>query len=398
MRKDVLAFWMILAVNTIVTIVYFIAARLSKRHVPGLAARCAAMLLFPVVGPLYFGVGWVLRKIFFHKPVELTDVIFSKEREKTLLKANEASESGVVPAGDAVTIVDRSNARTAVLEMLRHNVRSSFSGIFRALDSDDSEISHYAASMLQSELGKFRVVVQKIAEELEQTEEELRQAEDYDGQMKTAAGRAFAGEEPRAEDAPPEGDEDRQSGRGAERHKQEAHAESEMKDSDDPKISEDYSRHEQAAYKQGMQAYYGTDENPLTLEEKLNAQVDAAHELIEDLSGVLRQRVLPEMESRQLTELADRTACLVRKRDILSASEGAKVAECWLLQGDMEKGREWSDYLSRTYPETLEAYSTELRLLYETGEWNRFSETLERLKSSGIPLDSEMMELVRAFG
>ena len=47
------------------------------------------MLLFPVIGLAYFAVGWVLRKLFFHKPVDLTDVIFSKEREKSLLKADE---------------------------------------------------------------------------------------------------------------------------------------------------------------------------------------------------------------------------------------------------------------------------------------------------------------------
>ena len=46
---------------------------------------------------------------------------FSKEREKTLLKADVESESGIVPVGDAVTIVDKQSARTAMLEVLSHD-------------------------------------------------------------------------------------------------------------------------------------------------------------------------------------------------------------------------------------------------------------------------------------
>jgi hypothetical protein len=46
--------------------------------------------------------------------------------------------------------------------------------------------------MLQSELGKFRVGVQEIASQIDLTENELREAEEYDGQMKTPAGAEFS--------------------------------------------------------------------------------------------------------------------------------------------------------------------------------------------------------------
>ena len=399
MSADTLVFWIILAVNTLITAVYLIVSLCRKRPTPGLAARCVAMLLFPVIGLAYFAVGWVLRKLFFHKPVELSDVIFSKEREKTLLKADVESESGIVPVGDAVTIVDKQNARTAMLEVLSHDVRNSLSSIFVALDSNDSEISHYAASMLQSELGKFRVGVQKIVEEIDRTEAELRDAEDYDGQKKTPAGIAFSGEDTAAEatPAPEEVSDVPRSGDPAEKRRKEEQPESAANRDSEPGGLENYSRREQTAHEQGLRAYYGTAGNEQSLDEKLSAQVGAAHELIENLHVVLRQKVLPEMESTQFTELTDRMARLLKKRDVLSAEELSQVAECWLLRGDLEKCGEWSDYLSLVYPEALEAYSTQLKLLYETGERCRFAECLDRLKKSGIPLDSEMMELVRVF-
>ena len=154
---------------------------------------------------------------------------------------------------------------------------------------------------------------------------------------------------------------------------------------------------EKSAHEQGLRAFYGSDEEALPLEQKLALQVDAAHKLIKDLREVLRQKVLPEIESAQFTELTDRMARLLEKRDTLSASEMSRVAECYLLRGERESSREWSDRLSLVYPETLESYSTKLKLLYDEGRWEQFSETMAELRSSGIPLDSEIMELVRVF-
>ncbi len=398
MSRGVLTLCIILGINTLVTIVYCVVSSLRMRRDPGLAARCIVMLLCPCVGPVYFGLCWVLRTLFFHKPVDLTDVIFTKDREKTLLKADEAGESGIVPVEDAVTVVDKQNARVAMLEVLRHDIRKSLSSIFVALDSEDSEISHYAASMLQSELGKFRVGVQEIASQIDLTENELREAEEYDGQMKTPAGVVFSKrlfdlgiETAVVDDARLRGDDQKAD----DKDEKTGRAFQDLSSGLD--MSEEYARREKSAHEQGLRAFYGSDEEALPLEQKLVLQVDAAHKLIEDLREVLRQKVLPEIEIAQYTELSDRMARLLEKRDTLSASEMSWVAECYLLRGDRESCREWSDRLSLVYPETLEAYSTKLKLLYDEGRWEQFSETMTELRSSGIPLDSEIMELVRVF-
>ena len=396
MSGEVFVFFLILLINVLVTFVYWLFFFIfRKEHEAGFASRCVAMLLFPVIGPVYFFLGWLLRKIFFHKPVELTDVIFSKEREKSLLKSDEERENNILPIKDAVTVVDKQNARELMLEVLRHDVRKSLSSLFLALNSDDSEISHYAASVLQSELGKFRLDVQNVTAEIDETEEQLRACEKYDGERKTPEGKEYSkrlAELGGAAEADVPQSDDRIEGREkAERKLIFADL------SDKLEESEDYDRHETFAYEQGMRAYYGDDAGELTIRQKLSEQAQAAHELIESIYEVLRQNVLSDLESIHFTELTDRMAHLLEKRDTLSAEEMARIAECWRLRKNFEKCSLWSDRLCLVYPDALEAFSTKLKLLYDMHEREQFFATLEEMKKTGVPLSHEMMEMVRVF-
>lgn len=398
MREDTLAFSAILLVNTLVTLLYWFVLRVvRKEYAPGLAARCTVMLLCPIIGPVYFGFGWLLRKLFFHKPVDLTDVIFSKEREKILLKADEYGESNLVSVEDAVTVLDTESARELMLRVVRLDIRKSLGSILRGLNSNDSEISHYAASMLQSELGKFRNEIQKAVTEIERLERELRAEEDYDGELKTEAGMAYSGITSEASGGSSASKKRTASvGKDPEQRKRKRRnpEEDRSKKSED---GEEYDRHKASAHEQGLRAFYGDDVQERTSRKKLETLAEAAHRIIEEIYEVLRQNVLSEIESARFTELADRMALLLQKRDVLSETEMACLAECYRLRGDYEHCRAWSDQLTHAYPGSLSAFSTRLKLLYSTGEREAFLETLDQMKKTGVPLDHEMMEMVRCF-
>ena len=396
MSADVIAFLLILIINFIITFLYWLFFFvIQKKYEAGFATRCMVMLLCPVIGPVYFFLGWILRKIFFHNPVDLTDVIFSKERKKSLLKADEERENNIVPIKDAVTVVDKHNARELMLEVLRHDVRKSLSSLFLALNSDDSEISHYAASVLQSELGKFRISAQKTASEIDQTEAELREQEKYDGERKTSAGMEYSKRLAELRGTPDEEtlqSDDRFEGREKE---QRNFIFADL--SDKLEQSEDFDKHKTSAYEQGLRAFFGDDIAETTLYQKLVKQTESAHNLMESIYEVLRQNVLSELESIRFTELMDRMALLLEKRDMLSADEMARTAECWRLRKNYEKCAEWSERLCLVYPESLEAFSAKLKLLYDTNDRERFFGTLDEMKRNGVPLSHEMMEMVRIF-
>ena len=77
------------------------------------------MFLCPVVGPLFFLAGLVFNKVFFRQNVDLEDVIFSKERVKTHLRADEEREGNLVPIEEALAISDKDSLRTLVMNVVR---------------------------------------------------------------------------------------------------------------------------------------------------------------------------------------------------------------------------------------------------------------------------------------
>lgn len=123
--------------------------------------RAAVMLLCPGVGACFFLVSWLMYRLVFRTPVDLSDVVFSKERVESVTKSNEALEVNFVPLEEAIAVTDRRNLRELMMNIVRGNYQDSLSSIALALNSQDTETAHYAATVLQEALNDFRVQVQK---------------------------------------------------------------------------------------------------------------------------------------------------------------------------------------------------------------------------------------------
>ena len=142
--------------------------------------RFIIMVLCPVVGPMYFLISYLVYITIFRQSVDLEDVVFSKERVKTRLKADEERERDMVPLEEALAVSDKKSVRMLMLNVIRGNVKESLETIMMALDSEDSETSHYAASVLRDELNEFRADVQKLYSEIKDEEEDETECEDAD--------------------------------------------------------------------------------------------------------------------------------------------------------------------------------------------------------------------------
>lgn len=166
-------FILILIINLIVTIIYLIFNLIRKKdNRRGCWVRVIVMLLCPVTGALILFVSYICFLLFFHKEVDLADVVFGKERVESLVHADEDLERNLVPVEEAVTVTDRENLRGLMLNVARSDVRQSLSTISLALNSEDSETAHYAASILQDVLNDFRANVQKIYQQMKENEED----------------------------------------------------------------------------------------------------------------------------------------------------------------------------------------------------------------------------------
>ena len=161
----------ILVVNLIITAIYLIVNLFRKEdNRRGLMTRVVVMLLCPITGAAVFFVSYICFLFFFHKEVDLADVVFSKERVKTYMRADEERERNLVPLEEAISVMDTENFRQLMMNVVQGDVRQSLATIALAMDSEDSETSHYAASILQHILNRFRMRVQKEYQEIKEDE------------------------------------------------------------------------------------------------------------------------------------------------------------------------------------------------------------------------------------
>lgn len=177
-------FIVVLILNTMVALEYFIwavffrsAPEQEKGSLVQPLIRTIVMLLCPVVGPLFFLTGQLFYYGFFYQDVDLEDVIFSRDRVEVNMKADEERGRNIVPLEEAIAVSDKNSLRTLMLNVIRGDIQKSLASIALALNSEDSETSHYAASVLRDELNDFRATVQKIYLELEKEIGEDEKAE-----------------------------------------------------------------------------------------------------------------------------------------------------------------------------------------------------------------------------
>lgn len=179
-----LVFLYILAANIIVSLIYLIIGLITAYKNKGkdpfsddgkaYVIRFFVMLLCPIIGSLFFLAGHVFYKLIYRNRLDLEDVIFSKERIDSRMMADTDREMDIIPLEEAILVNENKDLRSVIMNVIRGDISDSLASITLALTSEDSEASHYAASVLSDELNKFRINVQKIStqfwEDPDQTE------------------------------------------------------------------------------------------------------------------------------------------------------------------------------------------------------------------------------------
>ena len=179
-------FLLVLIINTVIAVIYFLVGILIMVPVRGrkkkeeterlrdnrrtYLIRFIVMLLCPVFGIVFFFVSHLLFLTIFRRKVDLEDVVFSKERVRTQLKADEDRQRNLVPIEEAIVINDNKSLREVMLNTVKGDIKDFLSAISMALDTEDSESAHYAASILSFELDEFRLEVERLYEEIKEEE------------------------------------------------------------------------------------------------------------------------------------------------------------------------------------------------------------------------------------
>ena len=165
--------WFVVAliINLLVVAAYLIVQHLKRKtRRKSCLIKAGIMIICPVIGPVCFFVAY-LAWLLSRQRVDLEDVIFSKARIKTYRIPEEGKEMNMVSMEDALVVSDRENLRNLMMNVVCEDTGEALTVISKGLRADDSETSHYAASVLQDKLGAYRRHVQTAYVQLQNTED-----------------------------------------------------------------------------------------------------------------------------------------------------------------------------------------------------------------------------------
>lgn len=179
MQRNVLI--LILIVNTILAALYLLLGlvrRKGKEQERGHRAKYVllSMVIFicPLVGICFLCFSHVLYKILSRREVDMNDISFSRERVQIYMPADVKRDINIVPMTDVLSISDMKYRRQMLLDVLKKDARRAMSSIALAMDNEDSETSHYAASVLMDALSEFRGNMQNLVKSFQENPQDSK--------------------------------------------------------------------------------------------------------------------------------------------------------------------------------------------------------------------------------
>ncbi len=165
---------LILILNSLIALIVFITAFFRKKGQRNTVVMLSwFILIVPLFGLLYILLGLFFSFLSRKKNVDMSDISFNQEREKIILPPNSETEMNYVPIQDAMAVSDTSSLRRLLLDTLRNNAKKTVSSIVVAMNSEDTETSHYAASIILDALSECRTTAQNMILQMQKHPEDV---------------------------------------------------------------------------------------------------------------------------------------------------------------------------------------------------------------------------------
>lgn len=146
--------YQIILVNTVLVLAYFILFTLLGQFRPALC-KSIVMLLTPPFGVICFLINFIISLFDRKSDIDYLELTFSKEKKEFAKQTDYETEKEFVPLEEALIISDVQDKRRALLNVLKADVRNNMKSLVKALDNEDSETAHYAASALMDVLQQY---------------------------------------------------------------------------------------------------------------------------------------------------------------------------------------------------------------------------------------------------
>lgn len=164
----------ILIINTLIALVILIYGILNPK-----GRRCefvtfSVLVLFcPVAMPIFLAATRLIEMPSKRKEVDMSDISFNKQREDIDAIPDYSTELNYVSLQDAMRLSSVSELRRLLINVMKYNPQMSLTSVAEAMNSPDTETSHFAASAIQDALSEFRATAQKLITEMQAYPEDV---------------------------------------------------------------------------------------------------------------------------------------------------------------------------------------------------------------------------------
>ncbi len=173
-KLDVKLIFLILIMNFVIGLTFFIMGFFKeKNQQKTLNMLGCFIIIVPLFGILYIVLSQLLLYSRRNIKVDMNDVSFSREREKLIISPDRDIEINFVPIEDAIMVSDKKSLRKLLLDTMLRGNKKTLSSISVALSSDDSETSHYVASLIMELLSTARTKIQTLVDKLNKNQEDV---------------------------------------------------------------------------------------------------------------------------------------------------------------------------------------------------------------------------------
>lgn len=174
---DTAGLWPVLLIligNTFIAFIVFFAAFFQKKGQRSTVFMLSWFLfIVPLCGLLFISLGQFFKYLDRKKNVDMSDISFNQDREKLILPPDSETEMNYVPIQDAMAVSDTASLRRLLLDTLRNNAKKTVSSIAVAMNSSDTETSHYAASIILDALSECRSTAQNMIDQMQKHPEDV---------------------------------------------------------------------------------------------------------------------------------------------------------------------------------------------------------------------------------
>ncbi len=154
-------FWLLLVANFFIAVNYMII-RYEQTKMRYVFLRGVIMICCPVTALFCYLLSYLFGVAFRQEEVDYENLSMDKTKKEFEQDVDKDAEMKMLPMEEVLTVSTTKDRREAMINLLKSDVSENLGLIRKAVENEDPETAHYAASALTDIMGKFTGEINRL--------------------------------------------------------------------------------------------------------------------------------------------------------------------------------------------------------------------------------------------